>query len=458
MGKTANYNLPFPEATDKANVPLDIQKLAEAAESAFGNKVNSEIGKRLMTDAEGNKLASLKNYDDSELIKLIDSQNIDIRYLEKQVERLLKDHKPIPFNAVSSHLVDTGELPMPISINGGIEQDGEPSIENPVEVKGVSGHYDNYVSDNFFDNVFRQGSVSEVGRANRLFSTQEVKVEMGKSYSILTNLDLSKYKYAVALATNVFPTNTSFYDSGWKTQKAFTFTTSNEGYFGIGIARLDDKALTPSELENVYFEVVTKYQQFPLDIPFNMYSGKPYKENGKWYRPIEWKKNEFTGNEIFSIGTSSTGLNFFNCNETFKDNGSTMLYMNYFKKISKSFSQLTEKGDYCTWGTREPNRLAIMCKDYDTIEDFTAWLKEKYNNGTPVYIVYKLATPTIEEITDTTLIAQLEALEKAHSYYEVTNINSYGSEAEMKLSGNALMSNDIRLSKLESALLSLGGI
>ena len=80
-----------------------------------------------------------------------------------------------------------------------------------------------------------------------------------------------------------------------------------------------------------------------------------------------------------------------------------MLYMNYFKKISKSYSQLTEKGDYCTWGTREPTRLAVMCKDYDTSEDFTAWLKEKYNSGEPIYIDYVLAKQyreTIKEIEE----------------------------------------------------------
>ena len=74
-------------------------------------------------------------------------------------------------------------------------------------------------------------------------------------------------------------------------------------------------------------------------------------------------------------------------------------------------------------------------------------------------VLEELKNPTIEEITDTTLIAQLEELEKAKSYYEVTNINSYSNGgADLVLSGNAYMSNDISLSKLESALVNIGGI
>ena len=36
MGQTTNYNLPYPEPTDTANVPADMRLLAEAVEENFG--------------------------------------------------------------------------------------------------------------------------------------------------------------------------------------------------------------------------------------------------------------------------------------------------------------------------------------------------------------------------------------------------------------------------------------
>lgn len=67
------------------------------------------------------------------------------------------------------------------------------------------------------------------------------------------------------------------------------------------------------------------------------------------------------------------------------------------------------------------NLLNVFIKDtrYNTAEAFAEYLQ---NNNIPYY--YPLATPTYEPITDTTLIEQLNALEKAKSYTGVTNITA----------------------------------
>lgn len=282
-----------------------------------------------------------------ELLEELGQQSVELRIeaLEKEnaeqqeeLEALYNDFKPIPFEGVSNHIQDTGELPMPISINGGIVQDGEPSIENPVEVKGVRGHYDITVATDFIE---------------------------------------------------------------------------------------------------------PKSQNYPIDIPFEMYSGKAYKENGKWYRPIEFVKTEFNGEE-------NIGLN------SITDNYVEFVINNLIPQAPNSY--ISAKSNYFSNTTN--NRVIVkksqvliripITDNITTLELFKTKLVELYANGTPLYVVYQLATPIKEEITDATLIAQLEALNKAYSYKEVTNINSYAeSGADLVLSGNALMSNDIRIEALE---------
>jgi hypothetical protein len=200
-------------------------------------------------------------------------------------------------------------------------------------------------------------------------------------------------------------------------------------------------------------------QLLPIDIPFNMYSGKAYKENGKWYRKVEWLKTYITS--ASAVGNNATGTN--GQNRFIFYPATPPIHCSTNSSNEDIYSNIAIKGSPNTTYLCKPsisydvtqNLIYIYLEETKgmTATEFKAYCEE---NG--IYIVYKIATPKVEEITDTTLIEQLEALEKAHSYLEVTNINSYGSEAPLVLSGNALMSNDIRLSKLESALVNIGGI
>lgn len=786
MGKTANYNLPFPEATDKANVPLDIQKLAEAAETALGNKVNSEIGKRLITDEEAIKLAGLENYDDTELNKKIEE-------LEKQNKQLLKDYKPIPFNSSSNHLEDTGNLPiLDFGINGGIEQESRqgynllntliarkadieninysgsglnltvlsnggikivgtstqkldfyltsesynstkenvildttkqytlkiigntyngivaigngidavqttssitftprfniswffiripegftvdttvyimlyegtddkpfeqygsmPSIDFPSEVKGVGSEEDINLLDirNAYE-VTKAGVTLTVDKEkqeitlngtcnadNTTFSLNttlqckageytkglkyvggSVTIPSGKTSSInlqssdwqgfVTNLadndvltnqaitsDLNiiytvircdsgcvynNYKIKPFLAKGInslytpfgycrYDTvvgNKNFFDlkneendrtrfgvtvnnkknrfkyngtvttggainpNGWdfaplkynlpagdyifslkKISGSYNLNGNSDAIylrnenkdilknistFAYFIENNHQVKFTNPKTQTVYFQhycnvgitfnnlefeiqiekdngnateiVEPQKQLLPIDIPTGQvwYSGKPYKENGKWYRKVEYKKIIFDGVENIAFTKSGSTVNNQFYSTVYSDvikpthNGQKIdIYSNYFKGNSANniYGQgvigiSITTGKQITFGFG-------LDSEIDTVEKANAWLQEQYANGTPLYAVAPLATPTIEEITDTTLIKQLEDMQKAESYKEVTNINSYRASeevAEMKLSGNALMSNDLRMSKLESALLNV---
>lgn len=605
MGKTAKYNLPYPESTDKANVPQDLKNLAEQTETALDKKVNTEDGKRLITNTEAEKLAGLSNYDDTELKEQLTNQATKIEELEEENKQLIKDHKPIPFNAVSSHLVDTGELPiLDFGINGGIEQDSRggynlynlnnissntkngvtftvntkkgsitlngtcsaaftinmnmskkipigtvlslgafnskttsssmssirlndsingiqglavhfytvnnkvenyttlidvtqvqirvetnetytdfeifpmlrlgatlgdfelygamPSIEFPSEVKGVSGHYDTVVENKqLFNGKWELGDINSSTGTNTnssasIRTVDFIKINPDSKYTV-SRQDITNGKFRFYDKDKNYIGYINKGGEGLKIAQKLVFIPPNNCYYMKFVIDISDLNY---QLQLEVGDVATEHiehqeQNLPIDIPFNMYSGKPYKENGKWYRPIEWVKKVLTGSESYALETSDIYKRF-NLGITDIVNiqaRNTNVKSNYFKsQIDNGYSVVM---------AYENRALFYPTSDITTVEEFQALVKEKYDSGSPIYIVYKLANADKEEITDATLIAQLEELQKVKSYYEVTNINSYRPTedvAEMKLSGNALMSNDIRMSKIENAILSLGGI
>ena len=76
-------------------------------------------------------------------------------------------------------------------------------------------------------------------------------------------------------------------------------------------------------------------------------------------------------------------------------------------------------------------RLVIRDDNFDNVVDFTTWLST-HN----LIVYYVLATPTDIEITDTTLISQLEAIK--YSYDNTTNISQTNADLPFIISASAL--------------------
>lgn len=627
--------------TEKADLIKDLKRMADSIDD---EKVQKETGKRLITSEEATKLAGLENYDDTKLNEKIEEQAEQIAQLEKEKNQLLKDHKPIPFEGVSNHLEDTGELPMPISINGGIEQDtregynkfkvnsqiyvfnngvpsgeansqatinsyndnninfttlnagyfgfksepitvksGEilqltgilsgstslrcayikvnenntytslgtniisssninlkktfeedmtvvigfwtngdttytvdltnlmattetdkefeqygsmPSLAFPSEVKGVSGHYDTKVENKNrfgFENLGSKtiaGITTTYEKSSAILNGTNETVgnfigwaDSKETYWSRKIGTFKKGKYVFSINTSgkiVIPSGgCGFYlrdinglaktyitpptfksDTNYSTTFELTETIDLYAHMYVNTAgwTFEDFKIDFQIEEGTVLTPYIEHQEqlLPIDIPFNMYSGKPYKENGKWYR--ENKYLEKTLDETISI-------------DYWAEQGDYVLFQhNIYKVMLKAYCDKLKfqenwgtdnnvESIYIGGSTLQAIQIKILKSRLSVVSanGIKQWLGE---NNLKVVCEFKSPLEPIE-ITDTTLIEQLEALQKAHSYKEVTNINSYRATedvAEMKLSGNALMSNDIRLSKLESAILSIGGI
>lgn len=70
-----------------------------------------------------------------------------------------------------------------------------------------------------------------------------------------------------------------------------------------------------------------------------------------------------------------------------------------------------------------PDQLNLGITD---VASFKNWLKSEKAKGTPVTVYYEMKTPTEEEITDPTLLAELKKLMRMRTYQDVTNISITG--------------------------------
>lgn len=135
-------------------------------------------------------------------------------------------------------------------IDGKSTQNGTPTPDTPVKIESVG-----YT--NLFDGVFRQGNPKDLDIVDRLFNENNFKLKGNQSYTISTNLDTSIFRYAVNLNVNEFPivTTQNFYDSGWKTVSSFTFTPSQDCYFGIVVSKINNANIIPSDISSYWFQL-----------------------------------------------------------------------------------------------------------------------------------------------------------------------------------------------------------
>lgn len=360
-----------------------------------------------------------------------------------------------------------------------------PSLAFPSEVKGVGGHYDTVVSNK---NIWKPTLVSN---GTAILQTR-CKVELNEDEYTFTATGADMY-FGNVVATGMPYINiagTLYEVKDKKTivinQTNAEFTTNYITYFdenkiSVGYGRItngvpitladnvkyvcfrtgkfDSVAGTVYKTKiQVEYDTATEYtphqeQLLPIDIPFNMYSGKPYKENGKWFRPIKSVKLPFNTDIFkdpkiiasyvkdhlvgFVIAIRAGANNFAKASNVYSNKFKNKLLLG--SGVSSEENVRHNRGIATspdnTWQlviTIEKTELEKDNIDMTSAEAIFNWLIAQ-----DFYIVLEeLATPTVEEITDTTLISQLEALQNAELYDGVTNINSYRSSedvAEMPL-------------------------
>ena len=176
-----------------------------------------------------------------------------------------------------------------------------------------------------------------------------------------------------------------------------------------------------------------------------------YEPYGKvWYIHKDIGKVVLDGSETYFYSSYSDvsscyriRINITDKRTTSVDSLKSILLSNYFKAgiwnggTAQGESVVECGGNYETFFIINKNKLEDISTNEKVVQSFKTWLS---THNTTVY--YVLETPTTTEITDSTLIEQLDNLENAYSYDTQTNISQTNADKPFILDVTALKDLD----------------
>jgi len=250
--------------------------------------------------------------------------------------------------------------------------------------------------------------------------------------------------------TNILGTNT---DSDYTT---YSITLNNINAFEFRFVRKNQTGT--AYIRDIQIEKgseVTEYdlyhsQSYTIDLgttelcKIGDYQDKIYKNEGTWYLYKEIGKVIYNGSETWTYNSTASYQVFYtNLSGYLRETGTTSI-CNYYQAKTNNVgsSDAYSKGNNTTSLYRGSdtniNRIYIRNDSITSKNDFQTWLG---THNTTVY--YVLETPTTTEITDSTLLEQLEALAGATTYENTTNISVSGSMPVIESASTSGMPNTV---------------
>jgi len=198
------------------------------------------------------------------------------------------------------------------------------------------------------------------------------------------------------------------------------------------------KFTTPSNCYYVNWHSTALKTDYPSGLPNSMIEKgsqvtlyEPYEYKDKWYLYKTINKIVLNGSEDWTYGSNTQAL-YTNLTD-YKQEEEITCKCNYYiaqENVTTAYDILDKR--VCLRISTTPY-LYIKDSTFNNASDFQTWLS---THNTTVY--YVLATPTYTEITDNTLIGQLNALEGANSYDNQTNVSQVNNDLPFILDLTAL--------------------
>ena len=359
-----------------------------------------------------------------------------------------------------------------------VDGQASPSPDYPQDIHVLKGSNTIKIYNaNIFDGVMEQGQINTVTGLNTNSSTIIRTKNFFKIPKEVTTLKIIR-----TVATGIWVTREYDEDKNYLGfqikcnanvySNQFTLLEGTRYIRFVDLSNdLNGKWCLTSDLSET--EIVESEQQVKtLTLPNGMEMCKigDYKDEfvkdlstGKWYKDEKITKAVFDGTEEWYINSSV--FNIRNLNYASTDRGTISILCNSYIAVGNVSSSVEayEKGNYttCHYYNNTTSRLFIRDDRYTTVESFKAYLAEQYANGTPIISYYILETPILEEITDETLINELDELLKLRTYYGQTNITVEAGDAKPYMTLNYKKSNraatQSELVEIKQAILSLGG-
>lgn len=384
-----------------------------------------------------------------------------------------------------------------IALEGNTSQDGTPTPDTPIPIKIVTGEQNLTIQNKnllpFNNQTFSIQGINFYCQNGKMYMNGSTKAEISSGHSSYKN----NFKFTLPAGTYTFSLYLSQANSsrivtssgttlailtGTETQHKATFTLekTEECYLGIYIYKqsynnvLFDAQLEPGNeaterigheeqtyplsLSNIELAKIENYK----DYIFKNVTGSPYYnaelELNSWYKYNAIRKRIFDGSEDWGFQNSSN-----------TPTPRTVLKLNIGNYIAGKYYS-----NYFIYDNQTSNRIVInnMPTLYLSLDNTVANIEGSDGNSTRVQkikswlsthntiIIYPLATPTYEKITNTTLIQQLENINNARSYKDTTIIEctsastdneTIGFSGEIKVTSVGL-GNSLNTSLLSSNL------
>jgi hypothetical protein len=302
---------------------------------------------------------------------------------------------------------------------GNTEQDGTPTPSNPVDVEVVTGDVTfNVTTGNMYNNEYEydgyvltaEGAVSaETG----FIISKAIKIDSAKYISI--NWDYGQSGFDRKMRVGFFDQNFNFISRPYSSDNPYKLSPPNNAKFiklsydkrslvNVQVIQGQSQLLS---LGNIELAKIGDYQDY-------IYKNKT---SGKWYKHKVTGKLVLDGSENW--GYNSTGEYFYVNNATtnavaWAGNPSTNGFCNRYKCASGWYVK-NKQFDYGI-GIAD-NQISVRNINYTDLATFKTDLA---NNN--ITVLYQKILATDEEITDTALLAQLNALYGMQTYKPITNV------------------------------------
>lgn len=257
MARTYNDIYYNDDENSTAEILDDMKKLAESVDQQIGSikSFNNDTSQFI------EQVTPLMNNLSEQVIDM--HQLADTMFTE--LEQVKEENKQLREDLESDYEEKTVE---------GTDIEVNDSAEMRAKLKICGNHKQEVRSGkNLLPNEFEQGAWNGKENKTRLFNYSNIQLNTNTVYTFSTNLDITKYRYAISIASTKYPNtdnSKNLYDSGWQNAKqSYTFTTPEKnGYLGIAISTkngTDDINL--NSLAGVWFQVeknsiATSFEQY----------------------------------------------------------------------------------------------------------------------------------------------------------------------------------------------------
>jgi hypothetical protein len=393
----------------------------------------------------------------NEPFRVYSSKLIDIYkdFLAHGTDTLWNNWNKVNGTGESLTLNNTIKAKMKIDLKGNTSQEATPTPDNPQDIHVVSG--DNTIDicgKNLFDGQLELGSFDGNGAKSysqiNYRNVNMIPVEPSTTYTFSINGTSQKYCLYYYNSSKTFLEMNLSLTTG-------TFTTpANTKYINFRSFQADftdDYANLKVQLEKgnqaTTFEAY-KGTSYPISLgeyelcKIGDYQDSIVKDNDKWYLNKQIGKVVLDGSENWQLHSSSSGNNY---RYWLSSTSFTSIFTNIINKPENLLSNLIlcdrfiqylfSNTAYGRFGINTATLISswiLFNLDNSEITDITKFRTWLSTHNTTVY--YVLATPTTTEITDSTLISQLEAIKL--SYNGQTNITQANDDKPFILDVTAL--------------------